>query len=93
MRPTVTVVAALALPVLLTVPAMAAPRRATLWAAVEGYATAACLTRQEHPFLRDQGHLCAAGILEQAGGSLNHWRARRRCLGGGRAAADAVGTW
>lgn len=55
-------------------PAAATPRQA-LRAEVEGYAAAACLTRQEQPFLQEQGHFWAAGILERVGGSLDHWRA------------------
>ena len=45
-----------------------------LQAEVERYAAAACLNRQEQPFLQEQGHRWAAGILERAGGSLDHWR-------------------
>lgn len=57
-------------------PASAAtsPGRDALRADVEGYAAAACLTRQEQPFLREQGHLWATGILERTGGSLDGWR-------------------
>ena len=66
---------------LLLAAAPAAGQTPGLGAEVEGYAAAACLTRQEQPFLRDEGHLWAAGIMERVGGSLDHWVAL----------ADAVG--
>lgn len=43
-----------------SISAIAVPDWHMLRAEMEGYATAACLTRQEQPFRRKQGHLRAA---------------------------------
>lgn len=68
-----------------SISATAVPDWHMLRAEMEGYATAACLTRQEQPFRRKQGHLRADCILERVGGSLDHW-----CALGDAVAAKAA---
>jgi len=59
---------------LLAAPAAAEARRGVPRGDAEGYAMAACLTRQMPERLRDEGHLWARGVMER-GGRLSTWRA------------------
>lgn len=58
---------------LLSTSTAAEARRAALRADVEGYAMAACLTRQDVPYLREQGHLWGNAILQRGHGSVEDW--------------------
>ncbi|MFJ7440140.1 hypothetical protein ACIQW5_21025 [Methylorubrum thiocyanatum] len=67
--------------VLIDTSAAAGMRRTALRADVEGYAMAACLTRQDVPFLREQGYLWGDVVLQRGHGPVEDWTTLAEAVG------------
>lgn len=64
--------------------AVAAPAhgRSALQRDIESYATAACLSRQREPLLKEQGDAWASAIIQRSHGSIDHFTTVAKAVDG-----------